>query len=91
MHRLSDLGAVTTRAARGTSHQGFEAEWRGVDIIRVDGDLVNYGELYDETDIEAALARFDELSRPAPRLENAASQVWQRLNAYFSSGDWAAM
>ena len=28
VHRLSDLGAVVTHAARGTSQEGFDAEWR---------------------------------------------------------------
>ena len=28
VHRLSALGIVVTQAAHGTSHQGFEAEWR---------------------------------------------------------------
>ena len=37
--------------------------------------LISRCELFDEADLDAALARFDELSRPAPRLENAASQV----------------
>ena len=28
VHRLSDLGAVVTQAAHGTSQEGFDAEWR---------------------------------------------------------------
>ena len=48
-------------------------------LITVDGDLINRCELFDEADLDAALARFDELSRPAPRLENAASQVDERF------------
>ena len=74
MHRLSDLGAVVTHAANGTSHEGFDAEWRMIDIMTVEGDLINRCEIFDEADLDAALARFDELSRPAPRLENAATR-----------------
>ena len=48
-------------------------------IVTVEGDLINRCELFDEADIDAALARFDELSRPARRLENAASQVSERF------------
>ncbi|BBU23715.1 hypothetical protein PFJ02_16665 [Mycobacterium xenopi] len=41
----------------------------------VDGDRFNRTELFDEADLDAALARFDELStRSAPHLENAASR-----------------
>ena len=74
VHRLSNLGAVFTQAVSGTSQEGFEAEWREIVLATVDGDLINRIELFDEADLDAALARFDELSRPAPRLENAASR-----------------
>ena len=79
VHRLSNLGAVFTHAAYGTSQEGFDAEWRMIEILTVEGDLINRCEMFDETDLDAALARFDELSRPARRLENAANQVLERL------------
>ena len=79
VHRLSNLGAVVTHAAHGTSQEGFDAEWRVIDLLTVEGDLINRCEIFDEADLDAALARFDELSRPAPRLENAASQVVRAL------------
>jgi hypothetical protein len=91
VHGLSDLGAVVTQAATGTSQQGFAAEWRAINMSTVDGDLINRCELFDETDLDAALARFDELSLPAPRLENAASQVNERFWTYFEACDWAGM
>ena len=47
--------------------------------MTVEGDRINRCEFFDEADLDAALARFDELSRPAPRLENAASQVYERF------------
>jgi hypothetical protein len=89
-HRLSDLGAVVTQVSYGTSHDGFDAEWRFINLLIVEGDLINRSELFDEADLDAALARFDELRRPAPRLENSASQVYDRLNGYFADRDWAA-
>ena len=33
VHRLSDLGAVFTHVGKGISRDGFEAEWRTVDVI----------------------------------------------------------
>ena len=63
VHRLSDLGAVVTARRHGTSREGFDAEWRTIALVTVDGDLVNRCELFDEADLDAALARFDELSR----------------------------
>ena len=60
-------------------------------ILTVDGDLINRCEIFDEADLDAALARFDELNRPAPRLENAATRVTERFQAYFAARDWDAM
>ena len=91
VHRLSDLGAVVTHVAHGTSQEGFDAEWRVIDVLTVEGDLINRCEIFDEADLDAALARFDELQPQAPRLENAASQVDERFQAYFAARDWDAM
>ncbi|MDQ1493581.1 MAG: hypothetical protein QOG69_64, partial [Actinomycetota bacterium] len=88
VHRLSDLGAVCTYAAHGVSNEGFDAEWRGVSLGTVSGDMVNRSELFDEADLDAALAKFDQLSRPAPRLENAASQAVERYLAHFAAREW---
>ena len=91
VHRLSSHGAVVTHAAHGTSREGFDAEWRLIELLTVEGDLIGRCEIFDEADIDAALARFDELSRPAQRLENAASQVGERYLAQFAARDWDAM
>ena len=91
VHRVSDLGAVFTHAGKGTSQAGFEAEWRTVDIMTVQGDLISRVDLFDEADLDAAIARFDELSRPAPHLENTASRIYVRFNAYLAARDWDAM
>ena len=90
VHRLDNLGAVVTQAGHGTSQEGFQAEWREIGIFVFDGDLLSRYELFDETDLDAALARFDELHPQAPRLENAASQVEQRFLTYFAARDWDA-
>ena len=79
VHRLTNLGAVFTQATRGTSQEGFDAEWPVIGILTVEGDLVNRCELFDEADLDAALARFDELHRPPPSLENAATRARVRI------------
>ena len=48
-------------------------------------------EIFDEADLDAALARFDELHPQAPRLENAASQVDANVPDVFAARDWDAM
>ncbi|MCW2561660.1 MAG: putative ATPase, partial [Mycobacterium sp.] len=79
VHRLSNLGAVVTHAANGTSREGFDAEWRGNVLLTVEGDLINRCEIFDEADLDAALARFDELNHPSPQLENAATRTWKQI------------
>lgn len=91
VHRLSDSGALFTQVLKGTSKAGFDAEWRDVIILTADGEQLSSLEVFDEADLAAALTRFDELSRPAQRLENAASRVYDRIFAYFASRDWVAM
>jgi hypothetical protein len=90
VHRLKDLGAAFTYAAQGTSQEGVDAEWREIAVLSVEGDRINRCELFDETDLDAALARFKELQPQARRLENAATQVAERLRANFAARDWTA-
>ena len=91
VHRLSDVGGVVTHVGRGVSQEGFDAEWRDVHILTVEGQAFSSCELFDESDLDAALARFDELGRPAPTLENAASRIVQHLGACFADQDWNAL
>ncbi len=91
VHRLSDLGAVFTHVGKGTSRDGFEAEWRTVDLMTVEGDMISRGELFDEADLGAAIARFDRLSQPAPRLENTASRANERSHIHFAAREWGAL
>lgn len=91
VHQLSDLGAVVTHAARGISHDGFDAEWRDINVLIVEAGMVRRSELFDEPDLDTALARFDELSRPSPQLENAATRVYGNIISSFHVHDWDAI
>ncbi len=92
VHRLTDRGAVITHVAKGTSQDGSDVEWRMVDTLLVDGGLISHCEMFDETDLDAALERFEELQSCKPRrLHNMASQVSQRFIALFAAHDWDAM
>lgn len=90
VQQLSALGAVVTQVSHGTSRDGFDAEWREINIMMFEGELISHCELFDESDLDAALARFDELSRPAQRLENAASRAYERMKDCFSKREWTA-
>ena len=73
VHRLTNLGAVVAHATHATSQEGVEVESGEIIILMVDGDLLSRCEIFNEADLDAALARFEELHSQAPRLENAAS------------------
>ncbi len=87
IHRLSDRGAVVTHTARGISQEQFAAEWRMIDLFTVEGDLVSRCEMFDESDLPAALAKFDELERPTPLLENDATRAWAPVVDAFNRRD----
>ncbi len=91
VHRISDLGTVITYAARGTSQEGFDAEWRVVNLFQFDGEMVSRVELFDEAQLDDALARFEELSHATPQLDNAASQATERFWRLFQLRDWNAI
>jgi len=91
VHRLSDLGAIVTHAAQGTSPDGFAAEWREINLLMTRGDAFSRSEIFGEADLDAAIAKFEQLSCPARRLENTASQTAERFLAYFAAGQWDAM
>jgi hypothetical protein len=86
IHRLTDLGAVFTHVAKGTSKQGFDAEWRITNVFTVEGDLISRCEMFDEADIGAALARFDELNQQC-LVENSATQTFARVADAFNRRD----
>jgi len=65
VHRLSRLGAVVTQVITGTSRDDFDAEWREIALFTFEGDRGKRCEIFDEPDLDAALARFDELDRAA--------------------------
>ena len=91
VHRQGELGGVITHAARGTSQEGFYAERRTINVVTVEGDLINRVEVFEEADLDSALARFDELQPHTSRVENAASRVYENYKVYFAERDWAAV
>ncbi len=90
VHRLSDVGAVVCQVTRGSSSDGFDFEWREIALFTVDGDRISRIEVFDEADLDIALARFDELGRPA-KLSNIASRVFDRFQKCLAEADLDAM
>ncbi len=87
VHALDAHGLVSTLVIEGTDAHGNELQWGRTFLFLSDGPRV---EVYEEEDVDAALARFEELRPPARRLENAASQVAERYLAHFAARDWDA-
>ena len=40
VHRLTTLGAVFTQRGHGTSQEGFEGEWRDINLMTIEGDQI---------------------------------------------------
>ncbi len=63
VHQLTGLWGCRPHALRGTSRQGFEAEWREIHLMVIEGGLFTRSEMFDESDLDTALARFDDVTR----------------------------
>ena len=63
VHQLSDFGAIITHTAHGTSQEGSDVEWREINLLTIDGERFTRCELFDEADIDAALARLRNCTR----------------------------
>ena len=87
VHGLSEREVVITEVLKMTSQEGFDAELWMIMMFTVEGDLICGVEVFDEADLDTALASFDELSRPAPLLENAATRTWARSIDAFNRRD----
>src|SRR6185312_3679391 len=53
VHRLDNFGALVTLVVHGTSHEGFDAEWRELDLFMFEGDRISRLEIFDEEDLDA--------------------------------------
>ena len=51
-------------------------------LLTVTGELISRCELFDEEDLDAALARFDDLHAQTRRLENAATRTVEQFFAH---------
>ena len=49
---MTDLGAVVTWFASGTSRQDFDIEEQGIGVLKLQGDLISHFELFDDVDLE---------------------------------------
>jgi hypothetical protein len=89
VHALDAHGAVINLVIEGTNVHGNELQWSAIDVITfVSGETRL--EVYEENDLDAALARFEELRPRERRLENAASRVDERFWKSFAARDWDA-
>ena len=90
VHRVNNLGAVVTHVVKGHPKRASTPNGGKSLLVTLEGDVINRCELFDEADLGTALARFDQLSRPLRRLENAATRVYDRIGTYFAARDWSA-
>ena len=90
VHALDAHGTVINVVIEGTDTHGSELQWPRTLLIFF-GDGETRMDVFEVDDVDAALTRFDELSRPARQLENAASRAVERYLAHFPARDWDVM
>ncbi len=56
-----------------------------INLVTVEGDLFNRCEMFDEADLDAALARFDELARRRRGWKTRQAKRTQRFWTYFAA------
>ena len=91
VHRVNDVGAVFTWVGYGNSREGFDAEWRGINLMTVHGEKLSRSEVFDDSDVDAAIAKFDQLCHRTYRLENSASRLWELFEVSYPVRDWSAI
>lgn len=87
VHRLSHVGAVFAHTKAGTAAGGWGAEHCEITLLTFDGDTIKNCEMFDQSDLDAALARFDELGSVPTHLTNAATRMNVRLAEVFNDRD----
>ena len=90
VHRLSDDAAAFTYAARGTSQDGFKAEWRVVDVLTFEDGRGGRREGFEEED-STRHSHFSTKCNRVARLENAASRMLLCFLPHFAAREWDAM
>ena len=86
---ISELSSPPS--AYGTFQLGFDAEWRTIQLLTVENNRINRCELFDEADMDAALARFEEL-HPQPRRGKRGNPSGPSVfGPTFEARDWDAM
>ena len=83
----SAIGLVSYVPVKGTTAEGTAIELPTITFLLFDDVRVTRMEAFDIGQREMALARFDELSRPAARLENAATRARARAADAFNRRD----
>ena len=90
VHRLNNLGAVVTLRGAGDVARGLPRRMAVIRVLTVEGDLNDRCEIFDEADLDAAIARFDELHRPRGAGKRGKPSV-RTLQACFAARDWDAI
>ncbi len=88
---ISETVCVLDTEPRAVDALGTETEWRSLLLVEVHDSLVMRWEEFDVDSIDAALARFDELTVPTDRLSNRASATAARARDAFFARDIETM
>ncbi|MEY2567023.1 MAG: hypothetical protein QOE35_1552 [Actinomycetota bacterium] len=90
---VNGRGAVYLAESPGTSTSGGTYEITWCPVMLVEDGLVTRYEVYPGDAQQAAVARFDELTRAVEHgvLENACTRVFEAFDRFFFARDWEGM
>jgi hypothetical protein len=87
IHAINAHGALCAVMRTGTTTDGVVTEALATSLYVVADGHVSRLEIFSPGDVDAALARFDEITS-APTLENRCTRVVQQRRDAFVAGDW---
>jgi len=89
--RINERGLASLVEVRGITADGAEIEIAFWSVWIVDEGKVTRVERFPSDEKDAALARFDELTRPPDAADNLARRVSLAANAAFAGRDWETL
>jgi ketosteroid isomerase-like protein len=90
-HRLDESGAVLQTAGVGVTADGASVEFGSILLHRVEQGRITHMEAWPDTELDAALARYDALdAERKPSLQNACTRLRERQMDAFRRRDWSA-
>lgn len=90
VHAIEGSRVLTHMSAKGKTGDGSDLDVSYLGLVEIDAVSLTRMELFGVEDLNAALARFDELSsdKAVVTIDNEAARVFRRFGAAFEAREW---